>query len=770
MDANIQKTDSQINIEAKIMPLNPFGAERLKLPVSQYKGLQKYFLGETTIGEIFRRMQEDKSLKNLSAQLHAAKETDEAKYKEIKEKECPAFILGIFPKKENEACQQYAPVLIFDIDHTVDDFCVSENIRMLKKNPFVFAAFPSVSGLGVRVVVFTNSRPETHKQYYEAIAADLSKFLNIPTDKALRADLKAQGKTKAEIDAIVKETEIIDTGTNNLARIWFYSHVSEDLFYLNLDSQVYVLKDLLKTTTPPDKPTFQPVTDNEKVSILLEKVNRQNIGAGRNNFVYAFASEMCRHGVPIDTALIECAAYEQSDFDQAEIKKTVKSAYDSKKFGEFQDGQIAKYKTLVNGQTKEVKQNTPTAANDTPAKANPPQASGTPENAHREQPKIIKIKRLLSERYDFQLNIIANEIEYQSKSKSDFVVLNENDLIVELLEAGFTGVEQPLIALLKSSFVPRYNPFWEYFKSLPKWDETQPDYITELANYVDAKDQFWFNTQFKKMLVRTIACALEIIPFNKHCFTLKGEQHDGKSTFLRFLVPPKLENYITEHIELNNKDGLFALSQNFLINLDELSQFPKADINKIKAFITVDKTKARLPFDKKPTVHPRRASFVASTNDDEFLIDSTGNVRWLIFEINGVHHDNGGANGYSANIDIDRVWAQAFSLLQSGFDFKLSTDEIAKSEGNNRQFQMTTIELELIQDFYRPAQKEEDGAMFVTASDIERRIAPETRSNIVLRNVGRALKILGFEKAQKHDQRSGYQKKGYWAKLIEDVS
>ncbi len=750
-------------------------SERLNSCISQYKGTGKALQGYATIGDIFDLMRGEQ-LKPLSTKLHNAKKESPQAYKQIKERDCPAFITGKFPKKEDAACEVYTGLVVFDIDHCVEDFCVAENIRMLEKNPFVFAAFPSVSGLGVRVMVWCDSTPETHKVYYEAFCAHLSEVLRIPTDKSLRADLKAQGKTKAEIDQIIEATEIIDTSTNNIARIWFYSHVPSDPFYLNLDSHVYVLKDLQRPQPPthpkqPKQPFIQlAISEDDRVKVALDKVHRQNIGTGRNNFVYAFASEMCRHGVPMDTALIECDAYEQSDFDQAEIKKTVKSAYDSKKFGEFEPAQIAKYKTLVNGQTKEAKQVTPTAANDTPAKANPPQASGTPENAHREQPKIIKMKRLLSERYDFQLNIIANEIEYQSKSKSDFVVLNENDLIVELLEAGFTGVEQPLIALLKSSFVPRYNPFWEYFKSLPKWDETQPDYITELANYVDAKDQFWFNTQFKKMLVRTIACALEIIPFNKHCFTLKGEQHDGKSTFLRFLVPPKLENYITEHIELNNKDGLFALSQNFLINLDELSQFPKADINKIKAFITVDKTKARLPFDKKPTVHPRRASFVASTNDDEFLIDSTGNVRWLIFEINGVRHDNGGAKGYAASVDIDRVWSQAYHLLQSGFDFKLSTDEIAKSEGNNRQFQMTTIEMELIQDFYRPAQKEEDGAMFVTASDIERRIAPETRSNIVLRNVGRALKILGFEKAQKHDQRSGYQKKGYWAKLIEDVS
>ena len=104
---------------------------------------------------------------------------------------------------------------------------------MLQKNPYVFAAFPSISGLGVRVMVFADSTIQTHKPYYEAIAAHLSEFLNIPTDKALRAELKAQGKEKAEIDEIILTSEIIDTSTSNPELTRLRHRTSTDAMWLS---------------------------------------------------------------------------------------------------------------------------------------------------------------------------------------------------------------------------------------------------------------------------------------------------------------------------------------------------------------------------------------------------------------------------------------------------------------------------------------------------------------------------------------------------------
>jgi hypothetical protein len=392
-----------------------------------------------------------------------------------------------------------------------------------------------------------------------------------------------------------------------------------------------------------------------------------------------------------------------------------------------------------------------------------------PAEATESQPRFIKIRNYLFSRYDLRLNTIANALLYKKKEETEFKELNENDLQIELYELGFKGFDKELSALVKSSIVPEYNPFKEYFENLPTWKEGDKDYINHLASFVVAKHQDWFNTQFKKMLVRSVACGLEKIPFNKHCFTLFGKaQNQGKTSFLEFLMPQKLKNYFKgDGIDFRNKDGKFALYQNLFINIDELQSLGRDEINHIKAFFTISQVKDRLPFDKKPSIFPRRASFFATTNEEEFLTDTTGNVRWLIFPITEIKHDKGGRNGYNQNVDIDLVYSQAFALLKSGFDFTLSKEDIAYSENQNRTFQKTTPEIELIARHYAPATKDEHDE-FVTSTDVLSTLStwyPFVKLNSV--HIGRAFNFLQFEKVQLFIKESNYQRKGYFIKWIE---
>jgi len=163
---------------------------------------------------------------------------------------------------------------------------------------------------------------------------------------------------------------------------------------------------------------------------------------------------------------------------------------------------------------------------------------------------------------------------------------------------------------------------------------------------------------------------------------------------------------------------------------------------------------------------------MASTNSSEFLTDETGNVRWLVFRINGVYHDNGSNRGYNKNIDIDLVYSQVYALLKSGFNFKLTPEEISKSELNNRGFKVTTTEEELIQDKFKSG-NENDFDDFLTATDILKAIENETKDKVNKRNIGRAMISLGFEITQKYfKERNGkicnYQIKGYFVKTIKE--
>ena len=92
-------------------------------------------------------------------------------------------------------------------------------------------------------------------------------------------------------------------------------------------------------------------------------------------------------------------------------------------------------------------------------------------------------------------------------------------------------------------------------------------------------------------------------------------QNSGKTTFIRFLCPPALKNYMTENISFD-KDSLIALIENFIINLDELATFSKVEINSLKSILSKSFIKERHPFERKAKKLSRRASFIGSTKHD----------------------------------------------------------------------------------------------------------------------------------------------------------
>lgn len=669
------------------------------------------------------------------------------------------FASGKFSYASGEGLEVFSPLQFYDWDGLSSDL-IPFILDECKQEQYIHIAFPSPSGEGLRIGVWTDATEHTHKDVYHAVCKHLSDFFEIPLAKP--KDNKGTG--------------FIDHTTSNISRAWFFTYVRPEDFYFNPESKTFKAGQLEGGDPPSPRTVKRPESATngkykvefshlDKVENLISTIERSqlDITQGSVKWFRIGCTLFAEFGEEGRSLFHRVSRFHRDysekacniEFDNCKAKQQIGRIRINSFYGICQDHGV-----LVDYEALKALRRQPAAEKAAPR---PPSAEKeASEDPIKERPKIVRMRDLLAKRYDFRLNTVSNDVELSQKGKNQFETLNENNILVELMVAGFSGVEAPLMALLKSDFVPKLDPFTAYFENLPAWKPGDPDYIEHLANFVDAREQQWFNVQFKKMMVRTVACAIGWLPFNKHCFTLKSNQNDGKSYFLRFLVPSPLKPYTTDHFDPNNKDGLFALCQNFIINLDELSTFSKADVRRIKAIFTLEAVKERLPYDRRPSFHKRRASFLASTNDDEFLTDETGNVRWLVFEIHGVNHDNGGEKGYEANVKIDVVWAQAYALLKQGFSYQLSREEIQQSERNNRGYQITTLEMEYIQDSFKPGKKDDKGAEFMTAGDIAEEISPKFKGSLSYINIGRAMKILGFEKSQKHDHKSGFQRKGYW--------
>lgn len=389
------------------------------------------------------------------------------------------------------------------------------------------------------------------------------------------------------------------------------------------------------------------------------------------------------------------------------------------------------------------------------------------EQGSEGQPIIKRIQEFLFSKYEYRVNIVSNQLERKKKANVEWELVNMADIEFDLFTANFKGFKDPLKALLGSKLIPKYDPFATYFEGLPTWDTAQPDYIDQLADFVCTDDQRWWRWMFKKWLVRAVGQAVGKIQFNKQCLTLVGKQNDGKTTFLDFLIPDGLKLYAKKGFDFGSKEGKFSLIQNFFINLDELASFDKKELNnEFKSVLSESTVKFRLLFQNIETPFQRRASFVASTNQYEFLTDETGNVRWLPFVVKNIQHDTGGPNGYAAVVTIDKVWAQAIALLKDpNFNCNMTPDEINQQDLLNRRFLKTSTEMEVISKHFVSSEKEDSEATFYTASDIEEYLKGKMTLRLYRNQIGKAMQIMGFVQETNYSPQKGYSQKGYFLRI-----
>jgi len=359
-------------------------------------------------------------------------------------------------------------------------------------------------------------------------------------------------------------------------------------------------------------------------------------------------------------------------------------------------------------------------------------------------------EKAIATNFNIQFNEISLEweiLDYETNAPA-----TDWDILRKLKKANIRINETDLKIIMKSSFIQKVNPIRDYFQLLPVWDG-KTDHIKKLTDYiqVNESDRPRFETQFKKALIRSIACSLEV-DFNKHCVVIVGDglanQNTGKTSFIRWLTPPPLKRYYLEDLPGDNKDSLRGLAENFIINLDELESLYRTEKNRLKSVFSKDFIKVRVQYDRNWSTIKRRANFWASTNETEFLSDLTGNVRWIVFKLAPVQKPINWSYSSDPDTDINKIWAQAYTLFRNGEAYKLSNEEITENEQANEQFLSLPPEYDLLTTYYSPAtSKKFDG--FYTTTDFLKALIDKGGRNIKMSaiNLGRTLRKLGYKQA-----------------------
>ena len=320
----------------------------------------------------------------------------------------------------------------------------------------------------------------------------------------------------------------------------------------------------------------------------------------------------------------------------------------------------------------------------------------------------------------------------------------ENTLYTEL-KAQKEVRMQDLHSVIESDFVPEYHPFREYLEHLPPWREDDADHIMGLSLSVnvkgDADEQLLFYEYLKKWLVAMVASWVNPEVVNNVMLVLIGEQGSYKTTWFNYLLPPELKRYFYTKTNANRmtKDDLLTLSQYGLVCCEELDTMRPSELNQLKAAMTMPAIDERAAYARHKEHREHIASFCGTGNNVQFLSDTTGNRRWLPFEVSSIDSPR------SSPFDYEGIYSQAYALYRQGFRYWFDADEVRRLARHNEQFETPSLEKELIDQYFRRPEGQEPGeflpvsmALQIVGANITQKL-----STILL---GRAFVDMGFQK------------------------
>lgn len=352
-----------------------------------------------------------------------------------------------------------------------------------------------------------------------------------------------------------------------------------------------------------------------------------------------------------------------------------------------------------------------------------------------------------------KLQLLSEQGAWNELTKRDI-----NTMVCEcatLSEKNITDKE--VRCVLNSDFVPMVHPLRDYIHSLPEYDPKSGDWIDQLAAQVTVVgDQYRFRTVFKKWFVAMVAGWMNDEVVNQHVLVFIGKQGIYKTTWLERLLPPELRSYGCKLCNLHDmdKDDRLRIAEYGLINIDEIDALTERELNQMKSVITSSDVNERAAYGYNKERRIRLASFCASGNKREFLTDTTGNRRWLPFEVDSIVSPF--MNPYQP---YEMIYAQAWWLIEHGFNYWFDTDDIRALEQHTESFHRETSEEQLLPVFYTPATLETQGAVLRTAAEISAKLTWQgnIKHPMDLRAFGKLLSAQGFEqKRLGHDGRRGY--------------
>lgn len=357
-------------------------------------------------------------------------------------------------------------------------------------------------------------------------------------------------------------------------------------------------------------------------------------------------------------------------------------------------------------------------------------------------------EEFLAQNYTFRKNILNGKVEFKDLQKdSEFRIFTKEALNSVIHRAKVDGMQcegKDIKEVIFSENTVTHDPIKDYIATLPEWDGK--DRVTPLwLRLGELSDEM---CEFLHIYHRSCVAhwlQLDTLHGNECVPTLIGDQGCGKTTFAKRLLPTNLREYFLDHLNLSNKfDKEMALTNNLMVNIDELEAIRPSQQASLKQTLSKSKVNGRPIFGGSQEDKPRYASFIATTNNPHPLSDVTGSRRYLCIKI---------ADGNLIDNDTPIDYAQLFAQLRyevevAQMPYWFTNEQTKRIQELNAPFLHTSDLEKMIDSCFRKPEEGEDVSEMSTTQIldvIKKEYTHLAANHSTIVNLGLRLKEMGYD-------------------------
>lgn len=252
------------------------------------------------------------------------------------------------------------------------------------------------------------------------------------------------------------------------------------------------------------------------------------------------------------------------------------------------------------------------------------------------------------------------------------------------------------VAFTKIADDRRFHPIRDYLDSLPVWDGTKR--VEDVfIKYLKADDTEYIRTVTRKTFAAAVA-RIYVPGIKFDCVpVLDGDQGIGKSTIVKDLVTADYYSETLSLTDMDDKSGAEKLQGFWVVEIGELAGMRKADIEKVKAFLSTSDDKYRPSYGKVVESHPRQCIVIATVNGERgYLRDITGNRRFWIIK---VHQKKQKKTWNFTEEYRQQFWAEAKEIWRSGEKLYLEGDILEEAEKAQKGAMETDERVGMVEEY-----------------------------------------------------------------------